>query len=214
MFLRIFSILVAIISPPFSALCWRGSRLSTQVNFLVWCFAIGVFFEVSALGGILIYSLVLLHSIFLVIFSENSSIFSGRQLSEKIPSLHLGAVFLSFVLMAVFFLKLIETEQDVILDSEIIGNGKQLFSLCSGCHRLTRRNFVGPHLVGIYERKAGSLADYKYSESMSLTDFYWTEENLIQFLQNPDKFIPGTRMAINPLSRDDVSDIVTYLKSI
>lgn len=215
MLLRIFNLIIAIISPPLSALFWQGIKLSTQINFVAWCIAIYIFFYISAAGGILIYSLVLLHAFLLIIFRKNNGVFGNSTLNKKLTFLHIGGVLIALILTIVIFQQRTETEQNIVLDSEAIANGKQLFSSCTACHKMTRKNTtsVGPHLVGILGRKAGSLANYKYSKSMIQADFVWTDKQLIKFLQNTEEFLPGTRMVITPLLRKDASDIVTYLKS-
>jgi cytochrome c len=211
-YLRIFSLIVAIICPPLSAILWQGSRLSTQINFVVWCVAIGIFFYISTAGGILIHLLVVLHTFLLVIFCKNNGIFNDMALNKGVPFLHLGIAFFALILTTIIFQQRINTEQSMMFDSEAIAHGKELFSTCTVCHTM-HKNFVGPHLAEIYGRKAGSLTSYNYSGSLAQANFYWTSENLIQFLQNPNEFLPGTRMAITPLSRKDASDIAIYLES-
>lgn len=215
MLLRIFSLITATISPPLSALFWLGNRLSIKINFMVWCLAIYIFFEISAAIGLFIYSLTLLHAFSLIIFCKNNHIFNDNKQNNKITFLQIGAIIFTLILSTIIFLQRIEIEQNITLDSESIANGKQLFNSCTACHKMTRKNSVsvGPHLIGILGRQAGSLTDYKYSESLAKADFVWTDVNLIQFLQNTNKFLPGTRMAITPLSKKDASNIVTYLKS-
>ncbi len=215
MILRVFILIIAIISPPLSALFWQGIKLSTKINFVAWCIAIYMFFYISAAGGILIYSLLLLHTCLLLIFQKNNGVFGNSVLNKRLTFLHLGGVLIVLILTIVIFQQRTESEQITMLDSEAVANGKQLFSSCTACHKMTRKNTtsVGPHLVGILGRKAGSLEDYKYSKSMTQADFVWTDEQLIKFLQNTEEFLPGTRMIITPLPRKDASDIVTYLKS-
>ena len=46
------------------------------------------------------------------------------------------------------------------------GNGKVLFEKrCTGCHSLDK-NKEGPRLAGVYGRKAGSVADFSYSNEL------------------------------------------------
>ena len=191
MFLRIFSLIVAIFSPPLSALFWQGN------------------------SGILMYLLVMLHALLLIVFCKNDCVFGSSTLNKKTPFLLLGGIVTVLILATMVFQQRIETEQHEVLDSEAVANGKRLFTSCTVCHQMTRKNkvSVGPHLVGILGRQAGSLTDYKYSKNLAQADFVWTDENIIKFLQDTNKFLPGTRMAISPLLRNDASDIVTYLKS-
>jgi len=101
--LRIFNLIIAIISPPLSALFWQGIKLSTQINFVAWCIAIYIFFYISAAGGILIYSLVLLHAFLLIIFRKNNGVFGNSTLNKKLTFLHIGGVLIALILTIVIF---------------------------------------------------------------------------------------------------------------
>ena len=45
--------------------------------------------------------------------------------------------------------------------------GKQVFSQCKGCHQLGAgaKDRIGPHLNGIFGRRAGAHDGFKYSKS-------------------------------------------------
>ena len=45
--------------------------------------------------------------------------------------------------------------------------GKKVFNKCKACHVVNKeKNKVGPHLVGIFGRKAGAVEGFKYSKAM------------------------------------------------
>lgn len=88
------------------------------------------------------------------------------------------------------------------LHRSAVQQGEQLaIEQCSGCHDLTRQraNEEGPYLWNIVNRRAGSVADYRYSEafreSTDASQFSWSEANLDAFIAEPDSLIPGTKMA-------------------
>lgn len=96
--------------------------------------------------------------------------------------------------------------------------GKQVFSICAPCHAIEQQsNRMGPHLVHIMGRPAGSIEDYKgYSQAMKdagANGLVWSEDQLSQFLASPKKFLPGTSMRFFGFwTEDKVDDLIAYLK--
>jgi len=97
-----------------------------------------------------------------------------------------------------------------------VAKGKKVFNKCKACHVAdTEKNKIGPHLVGMFGRKAGSLENFKYSKAMKNSGVVWTEETLGTYLKKPRTFIKGTRMAFAGLKKDqDRADLIAYLKSV
>lgn len=93
--------------------------------------------------------------------------------------------------------------------------GKRVFAQCMTCHAVQEgRNNVGPSLYQIVGRESGSVAGFKYSAANSGSDVVWTEENLFEYLENPQAFIPGTIMVFPGLrSPQDRADVIAYLKN-
>ncbi len=90
--------------------------------------------------------------------------------------------------------------------------GQQLFGeRCASCHALGA-NKTGPMLGGVFERKAGSAADYKYSPALGNADLSWSAENLDRWLTDPRKFIDGARMPARVLDAATRRDIIAYLE--
>ena len=92
--------------------------------------------------------------------------------------------------------------------------GKAVFKRCAICHD-PKTNKVGPHLGDVVGRKAGSLADFHYSDAMKKKGeegLVWTEENLTSYLQDPKAFVPGNKMIFVGLKKDDeVADVIAVL---
>ena len=67
---------------------------------------------------------------------------------------------------------------------------------CGACHSVDKpaRNKLGPSLVGVVGRKAGSAPDYSYSAAMKAYGQAWTPANLDRFLAAPAQALPGTKM--------------------
>ncbi len=92
--------------------------------------------------------------------------------------------------------------------------GKKVFNKCKACHVVDKeKNRVGPHLVGLFGRKAGTLDGYKYSKAMVEYGVEWDEETLAEYLAAPKKVVKGTKMAFAGLKKEkDIDNIVAYLK--
>lgn len=88
---------------------------------------------------------------------------------------------------------------------------------CTGCHSIDNEKSgrMGPHLVGIVGRRVGSVSGFEYSEAMKNAGGNWTEERLLQFLENPQQHVPGTAMAFNGVASSETREaIVEYLKAL
>jgi cytochrome c len=95
--------------------------------------------------------------------------------------------------------------------------GKKVFRKCRACHDvgLRAKNKVGPVLDGIVGRKAGTVAGYKYSQANKEAGedgWVWTEKALLEYLENPKKSMPGTKMVFGGLKiQANREDVVAYL---
>lgn len=90
-------------------------------------------------------------------------------------------------------------------------------SECAECHAVKEgRNKKGPSLFGIVGRKAGSMADYDYSDALRTTPWTWTVEQLHTYLSQPAKQAnPGTKMKYDGLSNaKDLDDLMSYLSTL
>lgn len=92
--------------------------------------------------------------------------------------------------------------------------GKQLFNRCSGCHSVEGKNMSGPPLNGVVGRRAGAVADYRYSGALANSGITWTDEALDEYLSGPIKAVHGTRMTISVTKSEDRANIIAYLKSL
>jgi cytochrome c len=95
-----------------------------------------------------------------------------------------------------------------------VKKGKRVFAKCKACHVVNKeKNKIGPHLVGIIGRAAGSVDGYKYSKAMRTSGLVWDEETLALYLKAPKKFVKGTKMAFAGLRKEnDIANVIAYLK--
>lgn len=93
--------------------------------------------------------------------------------------------------------------------------GERTFHQCMTCHKIEAgKNGIGPSLHGIVGRKAGSLPDYTYTGAMKNSGLTWTEQTLADYLVNPRKLVPGTKMTFAGLAKaQDRANVIAYLKT-
>jgi cytochrome c len=91
--------------------------------------------------------------------------------------------------------------------------GEARFQECAACHRLEAgANEVGPSLHGIFMRKAGELADFRYSPAMKRSGIVWTAQTIEQYIADPQAMIPANRMPYAGMaSPADRADLIAYL---
>lgn len=93
-------------------------------------------------------------------------------------------------------------------------NGRRVFAQCRSCHTIDEGapHRVGPNLHGVFEREIGEAEGFNYSQAVQEADFRWTPEQLDHWLDNPQSFLPGNRMAFAGV-RDETQrrDLIAYL---
>src|SRR6201986_5568564 len=84
-----------------------------------------------------------------------------------------------------------------LAQAQDLGAGEQSFRKCSPCHAggEDARNKVGPELNGLDGRKAGTAADYNYSDANKNSGITWSADAFKEYIQAPMAKIPGTKMA-------------------
>lgn len=106
-------------------------------------------------------------------------------------------------------------DEGTALDPGAVARGKKIASTCATCHSLTEeRNRLGPHLVSVIGRKAGTVTGYAYSAAMEQYGQEWTPGRLATFLENPLRVVPGTKMGVSPLEHEQANDVVSYIQSL
>ena len=72
----------------------------------------------------------------------------------------------------------------------------------------------GPNLGGLFGRVSGTTEGFAYSAANKNKGVKWGEETLYDYLLNPKKYIPGTKMVFAGLKKpQDRADLIAYLKA-
>lgn len=93
--------------------------------------------------------------------------------------------------------------------------GRRVFVKCMACHTVQEgQHRVGPSLYGIIGRPAGTIEGFNYSDANKNSGIVWTEDIMFEYLENPQEYMPGTRMIFPGLpSEQDRANVIAYLKS-
>ncbi len=91
--------------------------------------------------------------------------------------------------------------------------GKILFERrCAGCHSLDQIK-EGPHLRDVYGRKAGTAADFQYSDALKIAQITWDAASLDKWLTDTESVIPNNDMSFRVPSAEERADIIAFLRS-
>jgi cytochrome c len=95
-----------------------------------------------------------------------------------------------------------------------VDHGKQVFQACAACHS-DKADALGPSLVGVIGRKAGSRDDFRYSNAMMRAGFNWDAGNLREYLADPQAKVKGNRMPFSGLNDPkDIDDVIAYIGTV
>ena len=95
-----------------------------------------------------------------------------------------------------------------------VAAGEKYFARCQACHNIDEpKNKVGPHLVGLFGRTAGTVEGYNYSPANKNSGVTWNAETLDPYLTDPRGYIKGTKMAFAGIKdATDRANVIAYLE--
>lgn len=106
-------------------------------------------------------------------------------------------------------------EPDVDMPEGNAKKGAKVFkSKCAQCHTLEDGGAKksGPNLHKMFNADAGSKDGYGFSDACKGSGIVWSEKHLFAFLENPKKYMPGTKMVFAGIKKPaERSDLVAYM---
>ncbi len=102
------------------------------------------------------------------------------------------------------------------LASADAAKGQDVFKKCAACHNADKggSNALGPNLWGILGEPEGKGHGFAFSDALAGKGGNWDWANLSEWLANPKKFAPGTKMTFAGLSKpEDRANIIAYLNA-
>lgn len=103
-----------------------------------------------------------------------------------------------------------------LLATADVAAGEKTSKICAACHSFEKGgpNKVGPDLFGVIGRARASHEGFAYSDAMKAKGGSWTVDELNEFLWNPKKFVPGTKMSFAGLKKpEDRAALIKWLET-
>jgi cytochrome c len=119
------------------------------------------------------------------------------------------------VLAALAMSGLLSRPQSAFADGDAAQGRKVYQRWCIGCHgdKETVQS-VGPSLVGLLGRRAGTVGGSPYSRNLYESGIVWDEKSLQRYLASPTDAVHGTIMPIGVHDPREQDDIIAYLKTL
>jgi cytochrome c len=95
-----------------------------------------------------------------------------------------------------------------------VAKGENSFKKCLICHSIGpgAQNKVGPELNGLDGRKAGTAANYSYSDANKDSGIVWNEASFKDYIKDPKAKIPNTKMAFAGIKNEqEINDLWAYI---
>ena len=111
-----------------------------------------------------------------------------------------------------------EAEQPIefYLASADPAKGAEVFKKCQACHTVDQggANGLGPNLWATMGKPHGHVPGFAYSDALKSVPGVWDWNSMSEWLANPKKYAPGTKMTFAGLSNpQDRANVIAFLNS-
>lgn len=92
--------------------------------------------------------------------------------------------------------------------------GADVFKKCAACHNAEKggANGLGPNLWSAFGKPHGHVPGFAYSDALKSVPGVWDWKSMSDWLHNPKKYAPGTKMTFAGLSKpEDRANVMAYL---
>merc|ERR1712241_487676 len=114
--------------------------------------------------------------------------------------------------------RMVIAEPDVNVPEGSTKAGAKLFKAkCAQCHTIEKGGNAkqGPPLFGLIGRSSGSYDGFAYSEANKNSGIVWSDKHLFEYLVNPKKYMPGTKMVFAGIKKDkERADLIAYINDM
>jgi len=100
------------------------------------------------------------------------------------------------------------------LASADAAKGEQVFKKCTACHTINKggANALGPNLWAAMGKPHGHVPGFNYTDALKSVPGVWDWQSMSDWLKNPKKYAPGTKMTFAGLSKpEDRANIIAFL---
>ena len=97
-----------------------------------------------------------------------------------------------------------------------VAKGEAVFKKCTACHNADKggANALGPNLWGVLGKPHGHVAGFAYTDALKGVAGNWDWKALDDWLTNPKKYAPGTKMTFAGLgSPEDRANVIAFLNA-
>lgn len=103
-----------------------------------------------------------------------------------------------------------------LLAAADIAKGEQVYAKCRSCHTIDNggANGLGPNLYAVMGKPHGVHPGFAFSDAVKSIPGTWTFESMNEWLTNPKKYAPGTKMTFAGISSaEDRAALMLYINA-